>query len=422
MEYFFLLFALYIATFLISTLFFKQIFEPKKSTAVTIAIGAAFYLISFGQFCLFNNFILTAVVFFASNFLYLLCAFNCAVKKSLLYALLTGTFAVISYEIVDMLSYILTDENSTQVMLYFLILGALFVFLYLILLQISAYALKRIFKVNENNVPFYFFIFPISSTVIIAMLLELVPMVQLSGKLYLLLIGAVITIIFSVILTYVFFEKYSEREQQLLLISSQKKESELSQKYYEVIDTQNEVLKQFVHDEKNHLQAIANLDSMEQVQSYVKKLHGSIESFSYYGKTDNKLLDMILGKYNILCNNKKINFTINIKTSNFSYLQEDDLTSLFSNILDNAVEAAESSFEKRIEISANNINGFDVITCSNSCDTAPNENLSSRKKDHQLHGNGMKIIQRISKKYNGEVQWNYNDENKEFILKIVFIK
>lgn len=318
--------------------------------------------------------------------------------------------------------YLLLEEDSPRFILYFSIFGALFLFIYLILLQISAYALKRILKTNENNVPFYFFIFPISSTLILAMLLELVTMVELSGRFYLLLICAVITMIFSVILTYVFFEKYSEREQQLLLIRSQKKESELSQHYYEVIDAQNEVLEQFIHDEKNHLQAIANLSNMEQVQSYVKKLHGSIESFSYYGKTDNKLLDMILGKYNILCNNKKISFTINIKTSNFSYLQEDDLTSLFSNILDNDVEAAESSCEKRIEISANNVNGFDVITCSNSCDAAPDETLSSRKKDSQLHGNGMKIINRISKKYNGEVQWDYNGEKKEFILKIVFIK
>ncbi len=422
MKYIFLSLALYLATFFVSTLFFRQIFETKKSAGVTIAIGTVFYLIGFGQFCLYNNLILNALVFFAVNFLYLRSSFNCSVKKCLPYALLTGTFAVISYKIVDTLSYLLIDEDSPQFILYFSILGALFIFIYLILLQISAYALKRILKTNKNNVPFYFFIFPISSTGIIAMLLELVPMVQLSGRLYLLLICAVITMIFSVILTYVFFEKYSEREQQLLLISSQKKESELSQHYYEVIDTQNEVLKQFVHDEKNHLQAIANLSNMEEVQGYVKKLFGSIDSFSYYGKTDNKLLDMILGKYNILCSNKKISFTINIKTSNFGYLQEDDLTSLFSNILDNAVEAAEASFEKRIEISANNVNGFDVISCSNSCDTAPDENLSSRKKDSQLHGNGMKIINRICKKYNGEVQWNYSADKKEFTLKIVFIK
>lgn len=422
MKYIFLLLTLFIAIFLVSTLFFKQIFEPKKSTGVTVTIGAAFYLIGFVQLCLFDSLILNALVFFTINFLYLLCAFNCAFKKSLLYALLSCTFAVISYEIVNTLTYIFFDDNSLQYILYSSIAGALFVFIYLILLQICAYALKRIFRTNENNVPFYFFIFPISSTVIIAVLLELVPMIQLSGKLYVLLICAVITMIFSVILTYVFFEKHSEREQQLLLISSQKKELELSQNYYEVIDTQNEVLKQFIHDEKNHLQAIANLNSVEEIRDYVKKLHGSIDSFSYYGKTDNKLLDMILGKYNILCNNKKINFKISVKTSNFSYLQEDDLTSLFSNILDNAVEAAELSLEKHIEISANNVNGFDVITCSNSCDTAPSENLSSRKKDNHLHGNGMKIIKRISKKYNGEVQWNYSDENKEFILKIVFIK
>lgn len=422
MEYLILSLTFCIATFFSSALFFKQVFAPRKNLGVTAAIGAALCLLCFSQFCMYNTPALNIIVFFSVNFIFLISGFDCKVKKGLLYALLASAFAAVSNGSVSALGVFLFDEESSEFILYFSAVGGFFVFLYLVLLQLSAYALKRILRTNESSIPFYFFIFPISSTLIIAILLELVPMVELSEKLLLLLAGAVITLVFSVILTYVFFEKYSEKTQQLLLISSQKKEVRLSQKYYEVIDAQNEVLKQLVHDEKNHLQAIAAFGSTKEVQDYVKKLFGNIDGVSYYGKTGNKMLDMILGKYNILCGKEKINFTINIKTSNFSYIQQDDLTSLFGNILDNAVEAAAESGEKRIEISANNINGFDVITCTNSCDTAPDENLSSRKKDGGLHGNGIKIIKRISKKYGGEVKWDYNSESREFILKIVFIK
>ena len=93
------------------------------------------------------------------------------------------------------------------------------------------------------------------------------------------------------------------------------------------------------------------------------------------------------------------------------------------NLLDNAVEAAKSSNEKKIDFSVNKVNGFDVLTCSNSCEDKPvisGSILKSTKSDAGEHGLGIKSIRRIVKKYDGEFEWQYDDSSKEFIVNIIF--
>ena len=94
-------------------------------------------------------------------------------------------------------------------------------------------------------------------------------------------------------------------------------------------------------------------------------------------------------------------FLHQLKTANLLYIDNPDLISLLGNILDNAVEAVKSSKEKRIDLSINKANGFDILTCTNSCDrklmSVDNILISSKTKDG-FHGVGIK---RIVAKYQG---------------------
>ena len=100
-----------------------------------------------------------------------------------------------------------------------------------------------------------------------------------------------------------------------------------------------------------------------------------------------------------------------------------DLISMMSNILDNAIESANKSDAKTISLSINKNNNFDILSCSNSCDYKPEstgEDLKSTKAQKGIHGYGFKSIKRTAKKYDGEVEWTFDDLINNFTITIVF--
>ena len=87
--------------------------------------------------------------------------------------------------------------------------------------------------------------------------------------------------------------------------------------------------------------------------------------------------------------------------------------------MDNAIEAAEKSSSKTINIATDHINTYDVVTITNSCDTPPKikgNDLETTKKNKINHGLGVKSIQKVLKQYNGDCQWEYNENKREFTL------
>lgn len=158
-------------------------------------------------------------------------------------------------------------------------------------------------------------------------------------------------------------------------------------------------------------------------KEYVDTVQQKVDKYSFSGKTKNKMLDLILNKYRVLCEEDNIDFYINIRTANLSYIENTDLTSLLSNILDNAIEAAKSTSEKMIDLSINRVNGSDMLTCVNSSDMKPvsvSGILKTTKSDKTFHGMGTKSIRRIVNKYKGEYEWDYDEMKKEFSVFIMF--
>ena len=159
------------------------------------------------------------------------------------------------------------------------------------------------------------------------------------------------------------------------------------------------------------------------VDAYIDSIYSEIRYHSMFGNTENKYLDLVLNKYQAICSETGITFTISVKTANLSFIEPADLITLLSNILDNAVEAAKDSKERTIELSVNRRNGFDVLTCANSCDSPPlseGKRLFTTKKSAGFHGLGVKSIEKTATKYRGEFDWVYDGTEKQFIVNIAF--
>lgn len=311
---------------------------------------------------------------------------------------------------------------------YFIVFTAASKMIYLLFGTILIHFLKK-FKVNENykstNTPIYLFIYPICS--IFSMFVYWIVIdkntINEETKLYISISNILIFI--AVIMSYVFYSYTSGRNIEISRLQSELDKIQIEKDYYNLIDYQSENIRRLAHDEKNHLIAIKNMSDKKQIDSYIDLIYNDIQKYTPKGLTDNKQLDVLLNKYVVQCESEGILLTTNIRTANFSFMNDVDLISLLSNILDNAVESAKNSSDKKIDLSINMNMGMAVLTCINSCDFLPkiqNGQLVTLKKDKKSHGFGTKIIKQTVKKYNGEYTWRYDKNQHEFITVVAFQK
>lgn len=184
-----------------------------------------------------------------------------------------------------------------------------------------------------------------------------------------------------------------------------------------------------IHDIKKHFGSINELLKVGDITS-AKQYIERLEKLPALGQAvklcDNPLLNVILYQYNTYAHDIGISFTCDIRTSKFSFMDATSTTALFSNLLSNAFEAAEKSEEKSIDFSITyNPDGQCVIiSLTNSCDIAPkidsNGNYKTSKRDQNIHGYGIKSIERVVRDYNGMSASRYDYTTRTFHYTIRF--
>lgn len=217
-----------------------------------------------------------------------------------------------------------------------------------------------------------------------------------------------------------YHQKKNEEFTQMQLLLQQ--ESDRAQ-YYEMLLMQNENQRILIHDIKKHLQSIAMLNEQrehDKIDAYIRQLILSSNLKEASRLCDHELLNSILCRYMQQCIKDHITLHADIRSRTVDFIASNDLTSLFCNLLDNAIEAAGIVPDSFIEIntSKRKKTPFVVITVINSCRTNPflsnGRQLCTDKSDKRRHGFGLKSIRRTVQKYHGSMQMYYNDDTFTF--------
>ena len=406
--------------------FLSNLFQLKRSRTLTIILGAIPYLICWIVFITLSNGILNTVLYFIINSFVAFCFFETNLKSATLSSLfLTASMMAIEFITMNLLS--LSTSNNIN---YYRD-SALVYFLFTIINKSLYFVVSRIailmglyFKGQKNAYfPVFLLIYPTCSMIILYSFWIVATEYEISKAIEIVILISSIAIIVSVLLTFVFYSKTSKEIDELFKSRQDAERIKTDTTYYALLDSQNEILKSITHDEKNHLAAIKALANNQEVDNYIDNISRDINYHSMFGNTKNKFLDLLLNKYQSICNSLGIEFSFTIKTANLRFMEAPDIIVLISNILDNAVEAAKQSEKKRIDLSINRKNNFDVLTCSNSCDKKPSasgKTLHTTKSLNGFHGYGIKSIKMIAHKYNGEFDWSYNETSKDFSVYIAF--
>ena len=412
----------HIVEFCVVFLFFNTVSQQKRKTFFTISGGIALYFLVFLFYLIFDSSIINIVAGTLFNLIFGKIFYKNQILINIFYSLfLTVSLTASEFLVMALVSVKNNNINTYKESAESFLLLCLFSRIIFLIIVLSVGILLQ--KNNVKKLPTFLILFPIASTVILYTLWFISSESSNSTKINYLVVVASISVISSVLLTYVFYSKtYKELNE---LYNSQKEHTRevTDAAYYSIIDKQNVQLKTLLHNEKNHLSTIKSLANSPDVSEYIDKIYGEIVENSLFGNTQNKMLDLTINKYQYICSNENINFNVSITTANLLYIEAQDLITLLGNLLDNAVDAAKISKKRTISLSLNKVNGFDVLTCTNSCDNKPqtiSNDLITTKKDSWLHGLGIRSIKRIVKKYHGNFEWTYNEFKQEFNAYIAF--
>lgn len=202
-----------------------------------------------------------------------------------------------------------------------------------------------------------------------------------------------------------------------------KEKIDLEYRYYKKIEEGQENIKRIYHDMNNHMICIANLSSEKDVKEYVRSLDLDIGYMNF--NFGNKILDIIVSEKYQLCKEKGIRFDIVADFSKLDFIEMMDLCVIFSNALDNAIEACDKILDKGtvkyISVNVTYINSFCFIKIENSKVNdinIKNNNFITSKKEKTMHGIGLKNIKDTVYKYNGDINIDFDDD--KFLIKIIF--
>lgn len=191
---------------------------------------------------------------------------------------------------------------------------------------------------------------------------------------------------------------------------------EEQKKYNELIRENEEALKKQRHDLRHHLVAIREFagNENEELKSYLNSLIENVPTGSeLYCK--NKAVNAIVSHYAKICKNENVKFDSKliipeIKTASFN----GDLSVIFGNLLENAIEACRRTGEgeRFIRISSDIDYELLVITMDNSYDghfTYEGERFRSSKRED--FGVGLSSVLYTARKYQGDAKFEGKDGN-----------
>ena len=217
---------------------------------------------------------------------------------------------------------------------------------------------------------------------------------------------------------------YIQKSQQAYLsLQLQLQHEEAETEYYQALKKQLDQRNILIHDIKNHLAAISDLAEQKQlneITDYIAQLQTGAALTAQSKYCNDPVLNLVLVRYQTLCREKSIDFHCDVRKDTISFLDAASATAFFGNLLSNAVESAEQTKQREIDLSVtyNPPHSAVIVSMINSCEHPPildgNGDFQTRKSDPGLHGIGTKSIQRIIDQYHGISNVYFDSEKKEF--------
>lgn len=180
-------------------------------------------------------------------------------------------------------------------------------------------------------------------------------------------------------------------------------QSELTHQYYEELEHNYSESRKVIHDIRNHLHAIEQMQKLEN-STYLEDVHAMLNSLGLKFYTENRMFNIILNDK--LKKLRPEQVECNLGGISLEFVSDLDITTIFANLLDNAVEAAEQQQNFRLRIRGEQIQDFSVVKICNTYYGSYAPGVSG-KEGHE--GIGFINVRQALEHYHGEMHICYEE-------------
>lgn len=203
-----------------------------------------------------------------------------------------------------------------------------------------------------------------------------------------------------------------------------KEKVDMQYKYYLGLQESQSKVKRLYHDINNHMICMKSIcENKDMADKYINSLNKEINGYKNLFNSGNVILDIILNEKKSICDKNNIELDCDVNFSKCDFIEMVDICSIFSNILDNAIEASnkilDKNIKKHINIRGTIVKKYFIVKCENNKTNIvviKKNKFITDKKDKDLHGLGLESIKQSLEKYSGNLE--VEDLDNRFIVKL----
>ncbi len=201
-------------------------------------------------------------------------------------------------------------------------------------------------------------------------------------------------------------------------LESEKLNQVLEMQYasYKVSEESIALVNRKYHDLKHQISILRESASESERHEYLDQMENEIRQFETQTHTGNEVLDAILGTKMLQCMEEGIDFHVIADGSALSFMSKMDISALFGNILDNAIEGTrkvEKREDRHIRLYVSVQKGFLKVLAQNTFngDISFEQGMPRTSKTYELgyHGYGVRSIRATAEKYGGSAMMKIED-------------
>ena len=218
---------------------------------------------------------------------------------------------------------------------------------------------------------------------------------------------------------------YNKRKQELLVLEERNR-SELQS--FKDIGSLYDEQRLRIHEFKNQINFINGLidkQDYDTLRTYVGKIKSDIDSEEKLIETGNSVINILINQSIRKASQKHIYITPNINIMQDIQLEDNDLVIIISNLINNAIEHCDTlkKSNKIINFKLESTDDHLLIVCTNPIETTiivENNLIRTTKNNYAEHGFGLKNINRMVDKYDGDISISTDDNKFKYVIMIQY--
>ena len=236
---------------------------------------------------------------------------------------------------------------------------------------------------------------------------------------YLLLVNLGCIVIGDFYLLY-FSRVINEKDYLAFEVKALEEQAKVQYEYYLRQEQNYHKTVHILHDVNKHVKSIEQLylsGERENAAAYAGQIGDMLEPLLPVKYTGNPILDILLTDKAMQMEEKSISFGIDIDQVNLDFIEAIDVTTIFGNLLDNAIEACEEvDRDRKIRIKIDSYHEMVSIRMENSCKSVKWKQEWPVSQKGENRGIGLLNVKRAIEKYDGDIKMK--NESEMFIVDI----